>query len=520
MTQLVIMAAYLALLVALGAVSNRFFRGTARDYFLASHSIGPVLLLMSIFGTTMTAFTLVGSTGEAFHSGIGVFGMLASWSGLVHAAVIFFVGIRLWSIGKRYGYMTQIQYFRDRFESDKLGLLLFPILVGLVIPYLLVGLLGARGVVRSLTVGAFPTLFASTAGAVPPWLSGLVICSVVLAYIFFGGLRGAAWANTFQTCVFMLTGVVAFGVISSKLGGLSAATQQVLEIRPERLARGAAMSQVDFFTYWLIPLSIGMFPHVFQHWLTARSAKTFRLTVIAHPIFILIVWLPCVLIGVWATAALLPGGSPVVPSGAPPNTELALMVEKLTTPFLGGLLGAGILAAIMSSLDSQFLCLGTMFTHDVVIHYLGEDRFDDRQRIRIARAFVVTVVGVTYLLSLTEPRQVFPLGVWCFSGFSGLFPLVFASIYWRRTTKAGAIASVLVTAAVWLWLFHQSGYGADPAYSFLGMMPVATVFACSVVTLVGVSLLTPSPSQKTLRKFFHPAGSTALARAGVAVPAD
>ena len=61
---------------------------------------------------------------------------------------------------------------------------------------------------------------------------------------------------------------------------------------------------------------------------------------------------------------------------------------------------------------------------------------------------------MTYLLSLAEPRQVFPLGVWCFSGFTGLFPLVFASIYWRRTTKAGAIASVLVTAAAWLWLFQ------------------------------------------------------------------
>jgi SSS family solute:Na+ symporter len=520
MTPLLIMAAYLALLVALGAVCNRFFLGTARDYFLASHSIGPVLLLMSIFGTTMTAFTLVGSTGEAFHSGIGVFGMLASWSGLVHAAVVFFVGIRLWAIGKRYGYVTQIQYFRDRFESDKLGLLLFPILVGLVIPYLLVGLLGARGVVRSLTVGAFPALFASTAGAVPPWLTGLVICAVVLTYIFFGGLRGAAWANTFQTCVFMLTGIVAFAVIASELGGLSAATQQVLALRPERLTRGAAMSQLDFLTYGLIPLSIGMFPHVFQHWLTARSAKAFRLTVVAHPLFILIVWLPCVLIGVWATSAILPDGSPVVPPGSPPNSELALMVEKLTTPLLGGLLGAGILAAIMSSLDSQFLCLGTMFTNDVVIHYLGEHRFDDRRRIWIARAFIVAIVAVTYLLSLAEPRQVFPLGVWCFSGFTGLFPLVFASLYWRRATKAGAFASVLLTAVVWLWLFHQSGYGADPNYKFLGMLPVAIVFGCSVVTLAGVSLFTPAPSEKTLRKFFAAADKTALAGAGVAVPAD
>jgi SSS family solute:Na+ symporter len=520
MTELVIMAAYLVLLLGLGVASQRFFRGTANDYFLASHSIGPVLLLMSIFGTTMTAFTLVGSTGEAYHSGIGVFGMLASWSALVHTAVIFFVGIRLWAIGKRYGYVTQIQFFRDRFESDKLGLLMFPILVGLVIPYLLVGLLGARGVVRSLTVGAFPNLFASTNGAVPPWLTGLVICLVVLTYIFFGGLRGAAWANTFQTCVFMFTGVIAFMVISSKLGGLSAATQQVLEARPERLVRSGSLSGSVFFTYWLIPLSIGMFPHVFQHWLTARSAKTFRLTVIAHPIFILIVWLPCVLIGVWATVALMPDGSLVVPPGSPPNTELALMVEKLTTPLLGGLLGAGILAAIMSSLDSQFLCLGTMFTNDIVVHYLGKDRFDDQRRILIARAFVVGIVAVTYLLSLAEPRQVFPLGVWCFSGFSGLFPLVFAAIYWRRTTKTGAFVCVLATTAVWTWLFRESGYGADSAYTFLGMMPVATVCLCSVVTLVAVSLLTPAPSEKTLRKFFQPPDRAELPRAGVAVPVD
>jgi Na+/proline symporter len=59
MTELLIMAAYLALLLVLGVMSQRFFRGTAKDYFLASHSIGPVLLLMSIFGTTMIAVSLL-----------------------------------------------------------------------------------------------------------------------------------------------------------------------------------------------------------------------------------------------------------------------------------------------------------------------------------------------------------------------------------------------------------------------------------------------------------------------------
>ena len=107
MAALVIILAYLSLLLVLGLVSNRTLRGTASDYFLASRSIGSFLLLMSLFGTTMTAFALIGSTGESFKSGIGVFGKMASWSGIVHSACFFLVGIKLWSFGKRYGYTTR-----------------------------------------------------------------------------------------------------------------------------------------------------------------------------------------------------------------------------------------------------------------------------------------------------------------------------------------------------------------------------------------------------------------------------
>ena len=72
MAPLIVVLVYLGLLLGLGAWSRRFFRGTSRDFFVASHSIGPFLLLMSVFGTTMTAFALVGSTGKAFEKGIGV----------------------------------------------------------------------------------------------------------------------------------------------------------------------------------------------------------------------------------------------------------------------------------------------------------------------------------------------------------------------------------------------------------------------------------------------------------------
>ena len=125
MIQLGVIVAYLALLVGLGLSASRLFRGTAKDYMLASHSIGPFLLLMSLFGTTMTAFALVGSTGRAYIMGAGVYGLLASGSGIVHSLCFFLIGVPLWSLGRRHGYTTQIQFFRDRLESNFIGLTSF-----------------------------------------------------------------------------------------------------------------------------------------------------------------------------------------------------------------------------------------------------------------------------------------------------------------------------------------------------------------------------------------------------------
>ncbi len=502
MMQFGIICVYLLVLVAIGFWSAGRFRGTAQDYFLASRSIGPVVLLLSVFGTAMTAFSLVGSSGEAYRGGIGVFGLMASWSGLVHSAVFYFVGVRLWGIGRRHGYATQVAFFRDRFDSPWLGLLLFPALAGLVVPYVLVGLLGSGSVVQALTRGAFPVVFASTGGGLPPWLTGLAICAVVLLYVFVGGLRAAAWANALQSAIFIVTGISAFLVISAKLGGAEAATSAVQAALPERLTVAATYSPLVYASYFLIPLSIGMFPHVYQHWLTAKSASAFKPLVVMHPICTMLVWAPCVLIGIWATAATFPDGSAVVPAGSPVNSELAAMVQGLSTPLLGGLLGAGILAAIMSSLDSQFLAIGSMFTNDVAAQLLRKRSLSEGQRVWLARLCVTGVAVLAYGASLIGPRSVFTLGVWCFSGYASLFPLVVAAIYWRRATAAGAIAAVLCVVTVGFLLFRASGYGSDPTYTFLGMMPVASMVAVSTVVLVGVSLLTQPPPDRALNRFF------------------
>mgnify|MGYP002624891589 CR=1 FL=1 len=324
-----------------------------------------------------------------------------------------------------------------------------------------------------------------------------MICFVVLIYVFFGGMRGTTWANSFQTAFFLVMGMITFYVIATKLGGQDSFLGNLRAVSasvPEDMLNRSHLAPLTFATYLLIPLSVGTFPHIFQHWLTAKSAASFKLPVVAYPLLIMLLWAPCVLIGIWATTP-----QAAVPESVPANAVLGFLVSKLAGPVLGGFLTAGILAAIMSSLDSQFLCLGTMFTEDIVLHYGGEKRFSDRQTVWLARGFVVLVVLATYLLSVfPEPRRVFQLGIWCFSGFAGLFPLVVAALYWRRLTKAGAYASIATAIGLWCYLFYRSDFANDPNYTVdyqlgewtLATMPVATIFVASAIVLVVVSLAT------------------------------
>jgi len=533
--RLLVIVAYFCLLLILGGVATSFLKNSNRDYLLASHSIGPFLLLMSLFGTTMTAFALVGSSGEAFVDGIGIYGKLASISGIVHSLCFFVIGTRVWKYGKRFGHTTQIDFFRDRLDSPRMGLFLFPVLILLLIPYVLGGVIASGTVVQSLTAGAFPTFFpheqAALAGGVPPYLGSLVVCLVVLSYVFFGGMRGTAWANCFQTMVFMVLGMVTFYLIAMKLGNgtdlFSSMANAIREVPRKHITR-EEMSHSLFITYMLIPLSVGTFPHIFQHWLTAKNAAAFKLPIVVHPFFIMLVWVPCILIGVWAAA---PGVLPEEWYSQPvahQNKVLSYLVTKHTTPLVGGLLAAGILAAVMSSLDSQFLCMGTMFTNDIYRRFVRRvDHAPAENSVWVARGFILAIVAVSYILGIVlDGRSIFRLSIWCFSGFTGLFPLILAALYWRGLTARGTQAGIVTMAVTWSYFFYASGFGqgiigADGIqrpYKLLvpgtdwDILPVVPITLATTLVMIVVSWLTRKPSAATLQRYFdEPAGRSSTA---------
>src|SRR5437868_7436167 len=241
----------------------------------------------------MTAFSILGSSGHAFNNGVVTYGLMASCSALIIPLTIFLVGTRLWALGKKFGFMTPVQMFRDRWECSHIGTVIFTVQAALLVPYIIIGVMGGG-----------TTLSAISGGRVPYWFGGALVALVVMCYVFFGGMRGTAWVNTFQTILFLSFGAIAVAVISAGMGGFRSAVEGMLASPSAPLLTRERVSPLFFFSYTFIPLSSIAFPHIGIFCLTARRLGHFRKTVILYPVCMLAIWLPSVLLGVVANRAV------------------------------------------------------------------------------------------------------------------------------------------------------------------------------------------------------------------------
>jgi SSS family solute:Na+ symporter len=542
MTQALIVIAYLAIVVYIGVFAFRK-QGESHDaegYFLAGRSLGPVVFLLSLFGTNMTAFAILGSSGHAFANGIVTYGLMASSSGLVIPLTIFLVGTRVWALGKKHGFMTPVQLFRDRWECSHIGTLIFALQAVLLVPYIIIGVMGGG-----------TTLAAVSGGWVPYWLGGLLVALVVMSYVFFGGMRGTAWVNTFQTILFLGFGAVAVIVIAAGMGGFRAAAEALLASPATApLLTRERVSPWYFFSYTFIPLSAIAFPHITIFCLTARKLSQFKKTVTLYPLCIAAIWLPCVFLGVMANRAtdvpeikakldarrtLATQGATMAPEQqnalreqAAGDDVLLRLLDRHAPVWLAGLLGAGIMAAVMAS-DSQILALSTMFTEDVFAHYGGKARFGEAVQVQTGRVFVVLLTAFAYFVALKAPESIFELAIqYAFSGFAALSPLLIAALFWRGSTKWGALAATVWVAAavVAVAAFQQAvpaplpgkppivvlslggldvlarTAGGTTVFKFMPVVPMTIVSA--LLMIVG-SVLTAKPSPTTIRRYFDTA---------------
>jgi solute:Na+ symporter, SSS family len=528
---------YLATVLYIGIFAFRRAGGRekAEDYFLASRSLGPFVFLFSLFGTNMTAFAILGSSGHAFSNGIVTFGLMASSSGLVIPLTIFLIGTRVWALGKKYGFMTPVQMFRDRWECGHIGTFIFVAQAVLLVPYIIIGIMGGG-----------TTLYTISGGLVPFWFGGAIVALVVMSYVFFGGMRGTAWVNTFQTVLFLCFGAVALIVIGVGMGGFRTAAQGMLASPLASLLTRERISPYYFFSYTFIPLSAIAFPHILIFCLTAKKMNQFKKTVIFYPICILAIWLPCVFLGVMsnrvtdisqirakqeARRVLATQGKNMEPEARDELREksagddvIMLLLQRYAPLWLAGMLGAGIMAAVMAS-DSQILALSTMFTEDVFAFYGGKARFGESVQVQTGRLFIIIITLVAYAVALRAPETIFELAIqYAFSGYAALSPLLVAALFWKGSTKWGALAVTLWTAitvvAVAVFQSVVPAPAPGPATviwslggtevlsrtpggtAVFGFMPVVPMVIVSAMLMFLVSLMTKKPAEATIARYF------------------
>jgi SSS family solute:Na+ symporter len=533
-----IVLGYLCLVIYIGifAFRRKSKAGGAEEFFLAGRSIGPFVFVLSLFGTNMTAFSILGSSGHSFTNGIVTYGLMASSSALVIPLSLLFLGTRIWALGRRHGFMTPVQMFRDRWECGHIGTVIFAVQAALLVPYIIIGVMGGG-----------TTLRAVSGGMVPYWLGGAVVALVIMSYVFFGGMRGTALVNTFQTLLFLAFGVVTLTVIGTGMGGFGKAiSEMAADPMQSPLLTRERVSPWYFFSYTFIPLSSIAFPHIGIFCLTAQKLSHFKRTVILYPLCMIAIWLPCVFLGVVANramevpaiqaklearttlatsaATLTPGQRDELRRTASGDDVMLRLVEFYAPVWLAGLLGACVMAAVMAS-DSQILALSTMFTEDVFAYYEGKARFGESVQVQTGRAFVVLLTIVAYAIALRVPQSIFDLASqFAFAGYAALSPLLIAALCWRGSTKWGALASTLwaggAVAAiaivqtmipppagppVVLWAAGSTDIIVRGAagVTVLGFLPVVPMTIVSALLMWAVSLATRKPSTDTIARYFR-----------------
>jgi len=454
--------AYFIILIALGIFAHKKTKKTPEDYFLANRSFGPIILLFTLAATNFSAFTFLGFAGGAYDYGFGQYGIMAFGTGFM-AIMFYVIGRKVWILGKEKGYVTPPELIGDRFNSNFLRYLFMGVMVIFTIPYLATQAIGAGLIIQNMNIVS--------------WEIGAVVTMlIIMVYVLSGGMRGSGWTDVIQGVVMILALVFAVVFIANSLGGFEAANQAAFEASPELFTRPGGMEYFipqiwfSFMLLWLF--ADPMFPQIFSRFYTAKNQKSLKKAMIVYPILVSFLFLLPVLIGVWAHGA-------DIEISKSSNVLIEMVEHKASAIYPFVMVGA--LAALMSTADSQLLSLSTMISRDIPF------RKKKLSEIQIGKIVIVVLAlaAVIYVILGYNPSDgiMGSLVKNAFSGLAVLCPTAIAALYWKRATKYGCIASIII-GEISVFLFQ---YKVLPSYGFLSSFWGIII---AIVVLILVSYLT------------------------------
>ena len=436
--------------------------GTPEGYFLANRSLGTLTLFFTILATNFSAFYFLGFAGEGYRIGYAYYVIMALGTGFASFS-FFLLGTKIWRLGKEKGYITPGELIHDQSGSPALRWVYVLVMLVFTFPYLALQIVGAGYILETITQQAIPYFWGAA-----------FLTLFTIAYVWIGGMRSVARTDLKQGLFAIGLMLAAVVVITSSLGGLTAANEAVYASKPElfsRLGAGAKYPPQKWFSlliFWL--LCIPMFPQIFMRFYVAKDLDKLKKSALLYGGIPLVISLFPVIIGVLGHLSF-----PDL-SGKAADQILPMMLLEHSTEWFAALVLTGALAAFMSTLDSQLLALSTIVTRDLILPFRQD--LSLRQQVRLGRMVVVVLALIGLAIAARPFDTIFDMGKLAFSGLSILFPVTLAVLHWRIVHPGFAVAAILLGESLLLGFY----YGLLPQKWLLGFD--SYILAVSIVFLL------------------------------------
>ncbi|WP_085523167.1 sodium:solute symporter family protein [Tuberibacillus sp. Marseille-P3662] len=475
---LIMMIGYLAIALVIGVLAGRGKSSSLNEYVVAGRTLGFVVTSFLMGGAVFSAFSFLGAPGWAFSRGAPAFYIIVYTAfGILPWYII---GPKIGKIGRKFDLYTVSGFFQKRYQNKAL-----PILIGILsllafIQYLATQMKGMAYIFNIMTDGQ-----------VPFWLGALIAYGIVVVYVATGGLRAAAWSDVFQgLLMIIISWVVGIAVVVQLHGDGGSMFSAINEAKPGFLEighEGSTMSPVSYTTTILVSLlGLLMWPHLFSKSYSSKP-KTIKKTVLVYPIFALFL-IPLLLAGFAAV------GSVDVGTVKPDEILPYLITSVLNMPgWLYGLIGAGALAAAMSSADAITHSASLELTNGV-IHNIWTS-LSERISLLIMRAAVVVIGGLAYFITIFGGDGLIALLLGAYGSIVQFAPGVYSALYWRRATAPAVITGLLVGTIV--NYYYQLAASSTPFDIHPGILGLIA----NIVVLIVISYLTKPMAKETVNNY-------------------
>ena len=467
------------------------------DFYLGGRKLGPFVTAMSAEASDMSSWLLMGLPGVAYLTGLAE----ASWTAIGLAVGTYInwliVARRIRRYSQQLNAITVPQFFSKRWgdERNLLSAIAAVIIIIFFIPYMASGF--------SACGKLFHTLFGTD------YVTAMLIsAAVIVIYTVMGGFLAASTTDLVQSIIMTVALIVVLGFGVTQAGGMDAVMDNARSMAGYLSlshiydpASGNSNPYSILTICSLLAWGLGYFgmPHILLRFMAIEDEKKLSLSRRVATIWVVISMGVAIFIGVVGNAMTKAGALEQLEDSETIIVRIANLISNhgVLAALLAGIILAGILAATMSTADSQLLAASSSVSQNLAVEFLHL-KISEKKSVVVARGTMVVVSLIAAFLARDPDSSVFRVVSFAWAGFGAAFgPVVLFALFWKRSNQWGALAGMIVGGAtVFIWKYQIAPMGG--AWGIYELLP-AFVVAC--LAIVVVSLLTGAPSESVQKDF-------------------